>query len=308
MRGYRELQSELQAYKSQGYTLECKLSSAYDTLVAELKRIQLIQASKADDIQDDILDDTEDDTQSITYPKIAVRDDGEPNTVVLGISGEYREVDFTWDADACSGVTNNREVCVTAGNDTEASVDVCKVEVVNDDGVLKAYPVSSLSGQVSWLYPNKHTRYVEVRGYIHPQGFSRQIITDRLLQAPNLVTSYDVTVVREASDENRGITMRYPVCGKFEFINGKWLLASPQQGYAWLNTVQESIAYRYRVGSIVALQEDYAKRGCAHYRVDKLFYCHLCLMASLECIVTGFNARIGDTTIVPILQLVVVKT
>ncbi|HYX16472.1 MAG TPA: hypothetical protein VE944_19315 [Nostoc sp.] len=300
---YRELQSELKTLRNNGIQLGCRLDAEFSILKAEYDKLHPVsnvvtEASPVDDTFSDTKNDTLDcHSRQASIKVLEVRND---DTVVLGIHGEYRVIPCFWDNQSDSAVTINKEVAITGDSAVGRNNDVCKIEIVGDErGSYRAFPITSVEGRCDWLHPDASTRYYQIKARLSVLDSHSSIIeVDTNGQRPDLVTSDDICLCRYYDDHVFGITRYFPSVGTFQRVGGRWLLANRSNGVKWLSVVQAARKYLFPVGAKVVLQAEVGNdKRFDTYRIDKLYYSHLCLMAVCT------NERTNLAAIVPMVQL-----
>ncbi|MEH2177926.1 hypothetical protein [Nostoc sp.] len=106
-------------------------------------------------------------------------------------------------------------------------------------------------------------------------------------------------------DSKLNITKYFPFRGIFKLTGNKWLLTGETCDVSWLEAVQSNIKHRYRQNYTVALQSEYGVRGATQWRINEIYNTNVCIMAGLTCITPGMNNHAGDTTVQPLVQLIV---
>ncbi|QKQ76359.1 hypothetical protein [Nostoc sp. TCL240-02] len=305
---YRELQSTLKVLKNEGNKILCRLDSDYSTLEAEYLRLTtpITEVTSTDDIFSDTKSDTlacHSDERSTNITVLEVSE--ESREVVLGIHSEYRIIPVYWDTDdgRDTAISVNREVVVNnpTGNLHTARInDCCKIEVVGDGkGNYRAFPMSSTEGYVEWLLPDVSTKFHTIKAKLSTHDtHSRSFRVSLTGQYPDLVSSEDIIVCRTISDEQHNITRYFPSVGTFLRVGSRWLLAGRSNNVEWISTSQAVKSHHFKVGDKVLLQHDIGLVArLDYYRIDKIFYSSILLMA--QCT----NERTGIPTVVPIVQL-----
>lgn len=106
-------------------------------------------------------------------------------------------------------------------------------------------------------------------------------------------------------DSKLNITKYFPFRGIFKLTDNRWLLTGETCDISWLEAVQNNIKHLYRQNYTVALQNEYGVRGAAQWRINEIYNTNVCFMAGLTCVTAGLNNQTGDTTVQPLVQLVV---
>ncbi|MEH1775078.1 hypothetical protein [Nostoc sp.] len=298
---YATMVGFLKGQRLAGVQVQCKLSASYDVIRAEYER--LINA----------VPDEDEEVEKVTvngevlpqFSEIKVLEFPSSDTVEIEINGEVREVKVSWDDDTDSGITQKREVAVISKSDVTQKVNVCKVEIFNNDGIYKACPLTKVGGNVEWLYPDHNTVYVRVKGYLNSTTNNwRWIEVARDNQKPDSVVSDSVTVCREVSNSALNITQRYPMAAPFTKVGNKWIFDGDDTGVSWISSVQDCISNDYRIGEMVYLQSEFGQPSVAAFQVTSTYYSKHCLLASIRCEIGNKTWHRGDTTVMPIVQLI----
>lgn len=294
---YTDLQKRLTELKDGGALLSCSIRSSREKLEVEYERLLAGQVILT--AGDKSIEKVDDKKTSITV--LGIDDD---HTIITSIRGESHIVPVYWDEERDTAISINREVIVTSKHqdwDESKSSDICKIEYLGDgQGNYRAFPLSTVQGYSEWLYPGKQTRYhaIKARISLHDTA-SKSINISKENQRPTILTSEDICIVRIMEDVHCGITRYYPSIGTFHLMGRHWLLADNNpDNVRWISTVQAVRQPSLTVGSMVFLQGDIGTKGkLDYYRIDKVLYAGLCLMAHCT------NQRTLETTIVPLVQL-----
>ncbi|MCW5315619.1 hypothetical protein GTQ43_20885 [Nostoc sp. KVJ3] len=298
MQRYRDIQNALKNLRTQGATLQCRLDSDYSILKSELERLE---ACVVVDANSPSIQPVRFNTSGITVSDV------NETTVTCGINGEYRILPCYWDHERDTAITKHKEVVILQNSSDISSnspvlrdKDMCKIEIIGDEkGSYQAFPMTSLQGYAQWLYPTEATKYYTIKAKLSPYDTkSYQIVVDKDRQTPMHVVSQDVCVCTLYDDVKCGITRYFPSIAQFTYIGGKWLYSNRHGDIQWISIIQAVKKVHFPVGCIVHLQSDIGLVGKIDtYRIDKLFYSGLLLMAHCT------NERTNNVQIIPLVQL-----
>ncbi|MBW4674313.1 MAG: hypothetical protein KME52_09915 [Desmonostoc geniculatum HA4340-LM1] len=226
-------------------------------------------------------------------------------TVEVQISDEVREVEVRWDDSTNTATTISKEVAVVTIDNPTHKVDICQLEIFDNDGVYKAYPLTKLAGNVEWLYPSKKTKITRIKAYIRDEW--KWISAQTNNQSHGSLTANCIAACRQVDDPSLGVTLRYPISPTFVKIGNKWRFDGDDTNISWISTIQKSIYPRLEIGDIVYLQGELGSANPATFQISGIVYEKLCQMARLVCYVGNKQWRRKDTTVVPLVQLIDIR-
>ncbi|WP_335016752.1 hypothetical protein [Nostoc sp.] len=242
--------------------------------------------------------------------QITVSTVNDDDTITTDINSEHRIIKVYWDEERDTAISAQKEVVVknncnatpTRSNPIAArSIDTCKIEYLGDGkGNYRAFPMTTLEGYSEWCYPTEGVRYESIKARLTPHDSHHKIVSiTKECKHPTIVASEDICIVRMLDDVRCGFTRYFPSIGTFNLVGRRWFLADNNaSNVAWVSIIQDVKKVHLLVGTMVYLQHEIGLIGKIDiYRIDKIFYTHLLLMAHCT------NQRTGLTAIAPLVQL-----
>ncbi|WP_138500983.1 hypothetical protein [Nostoc sp. PA-18-2419] len=295
---YAEMVGFLKGQRLAGVQLNCKLSGTYDQIKAEYERLtSAISIEESEELEIEVTGEV------ALFTEIKVLERLTDDEIEIQIGDECRAIKVYWDNDTNTATSLNQEVAVVSVDGATRKVETCKLEIFDNNGADECYPLTKMSGSTEWLYPDAKTKVTRIQAWINDTWKWVEVRPNN--QQTDILVSASITACREVDDNSLGITKRYPIAASFTKLANKWVLnGNASAEITWISIAQESIYPKMKIGDMVYLQGEYGSAKVAAFQIVDLHYSHLCLMASVKCIVPSPQWHRETTTVVPYVQLV----
>ncbi|MFN6480953.1 hypothetical protein [Nostoc sp. DedQUE07] len=154
-------------------------------------------------------------------------------------------------------------------------------------------------------YSSDDTLITTIKGEFQDSNSNWRMVEVRKTKDGHFAQSLCPVMCTSFYDSKLNITKYFPFRGVFRLIDNKWVLTGDTCDVHWLEAVQNNIRHLYRQNYNVTIQSEYGVTGAAQWRINEIWNTGLCTMAGLTCITPGLSHHTGDTTIQPLIQLVV---